>query len=149
MLIKPISELSAKETALLIDRSSGLSDVAASVNAILTDVKENGDAALRKYTQQFDRAAIDEIEVSHKEIHEALFSLDKNVILYLKKAAGNIRAFHEAQVTKDWIKEFPGYQARAAHYSAWNGRRLCPRRPGFVSQHCPDDSHTGKSGWRK
>lgn len=109
MLIKPISELTVNETARLLNRGAELQDVMAPVTSILKDVKEQGDAALRKYTQQFDKAAIDEIEVSHKEIHEAVFSLDKNLISFLKKAASNIRAFHEAQVTKSWIKEFtPG-----------------------------------------
>ncbi|MDD5474386.1 MAG: histidinol dehydrogenase [Candidatus Methanoperedens sp.] len=109
MLIKPISQLSKHETERLLNRGAGLSDVNAAVTPILNDVKENGDAALRKHTQQFDRAAIKEIEVSHKEIHDAVFSLDKNQLLHLKKAAANIRAFHEAQLSKDWIKEFtPG-----------------------------------------
>ncbi|MCX9012069.1 MAG: histidinol dehydrogenase [Candidatus Methanoperedens sp.] len=109
MLIKPISELTEQETSRLLDRSAGLQDVMDSVNPILEEVKRNGDAALRKYTLQFDRASIEKIEVSHKEIHEALFSLDKNLISHLKKAASNIRAFHEAQTQKDWIKEFtPG-----------------------------------------
>jgi histidinol dehydrogenase len=109
MLTRPISHLSEQETARLLNRSTGLSDVMASVNPILEDVRKNGDAALRKYTLQFDRANIKDIEVSHKEIHEALFSLDKNLISHLKKAALNIRAFHEAQVQKDWMREFaPG-----------------------------------------
>ena len=93
----------------MFNRSAGLSDVLAPVTSILNDVRENGDAAVRKYTEQFDRAKINEIEVSHNEIHEALFSLDKNLLSHIKKAASNIRAFHEAQVSKDWIKEFaPG-----------------------------------------
>src|SRR5574337_851920 len=109
MLTKPISELTEQETSRLLDRSAGLQDVMNSVNPVLEDIKRNGDAALRKYTLQFDRANIEQIEVSHKEIHEALFSLDKNLISHLKKAASNIRAFHEAQISKDWIKEFtPG-----------------------------------------
>ncbi|MFA4936202.1 MAG: histidinol dehydrogenase, partial [Candidatus Methanoperedens sp.] len=109
MLIKPISQLSKHEAERLLNRGAGLSDVMAAVSPILNDVKENGDAALRKYTQQFDRAAIKEIEVSHKEIHDAVFSQDKNQLLHLKKAAANIRAFHEAQLSKDWSKEFaPG-----------------------------------------
>ncbi len=109
MLIKPISQLSKHEAERLLNRGAGLSDVTAAVSPILNDVKENRDAALRKYTQQFDRATIKEIEVSHKEIHDAVFSLDKNQLLHLKKASANIRAFHEAQLRKGWIKEFaPG-----------------------------------------
>ncbi|HEY9246764.1 MAG TPA: histidinol dehydrogenase, partial [Candidatus Methanoperedens sp.] len=67
------------------------------------------DSAVRNYTIQFDRAAVKELEVSHKEIHDAVFSLDKTLLSHLKKAASNIRAFHESQVQESWMKEFaPG-----------------------------------------
>ena len=109
MLIKPISKLYKAEKDLLFKRSSGLQDVMAPVTAILNDVRENGDSALRKFTLQFDKVRIEEIEVTHKEIHDALYSLDRNLISNLKNAASNIRIFHEAQVAEDWIKEFtPG-----------------------------------------
>lgn len=109
MLIKPISQLSEIEKERLLQRKTALQDVLAPVTSILNDVREKGDAALRKYTQQFDKATIDEIEVSHKEIHEAVFSVDKNHLKYLKNASLNIRSFHEAQLQKDWMKEFaPG-----------------------------------------
>jgi len=109
MLFKPISQLTAVEQERLLTRETALKDVLAPVTSILNEVKEKGDAALRKYTMQFDKANIGEIEVSHKEIHEAVFSLDKKLLTHLKKASLNIRAFHEAQLQKDWMKEFsPG-----------------------------------------
>lgn len=109
MLFKPISQLTAIEQERLLTRETALKDVLAPVTSILNEVKEKGDAALRKYTLQFDKANIGEIEVSHKEIHEAVFSLDKKLLTYLKKASLNIRAFHEAGLQKDWMKEFsPG-----------------------------------------
>src|SRR5450759_2116770 len=109
MLFKPISQLTAIEQEHLLTRETALKDVLAPVTSILNEVKEKGDAALRKYTLQFDKANIGEIEVSHKEIHEAVFSLDKKLLTHLKKASVNIRAFHEAQLQKDWMKEFsPG-----------------------------------------
>jgi histidinol dehydrogenase len=109
MLFKPISQISAIEQERLLKRETALKDVLAPVTSILNDVKEKGDAALRRYTLQFDRANINEIEVSHKEIHEAVFSLDKKLLAHLKEASLNIRAFHKAQIQKDWMKEFsPG-----------------------------------------
>jgi len=109
MLFKPISQLSAIEQERLLTRETALKDVLAPVTSILNEVKENGDAALRKYTMQFDKANIGEIEVTHKEIHEAVFSLDKKLSTYLKKASLNIKAFHEAQLQRDWMKEIsPG-----------------------------------------
>lgn len=109
MLLKPISKLTNIEIETLLKRQNELQGVISSVTSILNDIKKNGDPALLKYTAQFDKATLAEIEVSHKEIHEAVYSLDKKLLLHLKKAASNIRAFHEAQVTQDWIKEFsPG-----------------------------------------
>ncbi len=109
MLIKSISELTIEESRRLINRGKGLSEVMPAVVPILEDVKKNGDAALRKYTQQFDRAAIREIEVPGPEIDLALRSVDKALILHLRNAASNIREFHQAQLQKDWMTEFsPG-----------------------------------------
>lgn len=109
MLIKYISQLSIEEKARILNRSASISQVMFPVMSILEDVKDNGDTALLKYTKQFDHAEISGIEVSHKEIHDALFSLDRSLLSHLKKAASNIRAFHEAQLQKDWMREFaPG-----------------------------------------
>lgn len=109
MLVKPISELTTEETAVVLNRSTELQDVMEPVSSILKDVKENGDEAIRKYTLKFDKASISEIEVSKGEIGSTLQSVDKKLISHLKKAASNIRSFHEAQVSKDWIREFaPG-----------------------------------------
>ncbi|KPQ43654.1 MAG: histidinol dehydrogenase [Candidatus Methanoperedens nitroreducens] len=115
------------EIESLLKRQDELQEVMPSVTLILNDIKENGDTALLKYTMQFDKAALKDIEVSHKEIHEAVFSLDKKLLTHLKKAASNIRAFHDAQATKDWIKEFaPGIRL---------GQRISPL--GSVGAYVP------------
>lgn len=109
MLTKRISELTDEETRRLTSRGKVLADVMAAVVPILDDVKKNGDAALRKFTQQFDKAIIKEIEVPGKVIDAALQSIDDAHIAHLKNAAANIRAFHKAQLQKSWMKEFdPG-----------------------------------------
>ncbi len=127
MLIKNISELSDAETSRLLKRSAELQDVSASVKSILNDVKQNGDSALRRLTLKFDRAVIGEIEISAHEIYSAVQSIDRRLISHLKKAQNNIRAFHEAQVSKDWIKEFsPGIRL---------GQRITPL--GTVGAYVP------------
>lgn len=119
--------LTGIEIERLLKRQGELQEVMPSVTSILNDIKVNGDPALLKYTVQFDKAALKNIEVSHKEIHEAVYSLDKKLLIHLKKAASNIRAFHEAQVTKDWIKEFaPGIRL---------GQRISPL--GSVGAYVP------------
>ncbi|KAB2948420.1 MAG: histidinol dehydrogenase [Candidatus Methanoperedens sp.] len=127
MLLNSISMLTNIEIESLLKRQDELQEVMPSVTLILNDIKENGDTALLKYTMQFDKAALKDIEVSHKEIHEAVFSLDKKLLTHLKKAASNIRAFHDAQATKDWIKEFaPGIRL---------GQRISPL--GSVGAYVP------------
>ncbi len=127
MLLNSISKLTNIEIERLLKRQGELQEVMPSVTSILNDIKEHGDPALLKYTAQFDKASLGDIEVSHKEIHEAVFSLDKKLLIHLKKAASNIRAFHEAQVTKDWIKEFsPGIRL---------GQRILPL--GSVGAYVP------------
>ena len=109
MLIKPISSLTDEETLRLLKRNSSLSDVSSAVAPILEDVKKNGDAALQRFTLQFDKATIKEIEVSRAEIDSASRSVDNKLILHLKKAALNIREFHQSQLQKNWMTEFaPG-----------------------------------------
>ena len=95
-----------------IDRSAILNrdiraeeDVNAAVDAILADVKANGDAALRKYTAKFDGASVSELAVSEEEIDAAVASCDPYFLETLRQVAENIRAFHEKQVHQDFVLE--------------------------------------------
>lgn len=68
------------------------------VSGILSDVRENGDAALRKYAEKFDGARLDSLEVTPEEIEAGVRATDPEFIRTLEMAAANIRAFHEKQV---------------------------------------------------
>ncbi len=78
-------------------------DVNASVAAILKDVQENGDEALRRYNLKFDHADTPLLEVSKEEIEEAVSRVDPEFLRVLNKAAENIRSYHEKQVRHDYI----------------------------------------------
>ena len=112
MLYKNLSELTDEEMAGLIDRSGELADVGETVAAILEDVRENGDDAIRKYTHKFDGAQLTDIEVSSEEIDEAVKSIDGSLLKHLEFAAENIRKFHHAQMPeKLWFMELsPGIE---------------------------------------
>ncbi|HEX7467609.1 MAG TPA: histidinol dehydrogenase [Methanobacterium sp.] len=75
------------------------------VKDILTTVKENGDTALRQYTEKFDKADLNEIKVDDEVINNSLLNLDDNLINALKKAADNIAKFHKAQIPDEWMIE--------------------------------------------
>lgn len=102
MFIKPISQLSDN---IILRRSAELDEIKEKVGKILQYVKQHKDYALRELTLKFDGVEIKDIEVSGTEIRHALKSVDKKLISHLRKAASNIRAFHEAQRQNSWIKE--------------------------------------------
>ena len=80
-------------------------DVSAAVDAVLAEVKVNGDAALRAYTERFDGVRLDTLKVSEKELETAWAQLDPEFIQTLEMAAENIRYFHERQVHQDFRLE--------------------------------------------
>ncbi len=70
---------------------------------IIKDVRENGDEALKKYALKFDKAELDSLLVSKEEIEEAVSLVDEEFLRILKRAAENIRAFHQNQVRTSFI----------------------------------------------
>lgn len=75
------------------------------VNAIIENVKENGDTALFEYTKQFDHYTLtaDTIQVTRAEIEEAYTLVDPAFIKVIQNAAENIRTFHLKQLRNSWF----------------------------------------------
>jgi len=67
------------------------------VRALLADVRERGDEALRELTARFDEAEIDELRVPPAEVAAALDAIDPALRAALEVAHRNITAYHEAQ----------------------------------------------------
>jgi histidinol dehydrogenase len=67
------------------------------VKAVLNDIKENGDKAVRKYTAQFDKVEPDNMMVSNDEIISGASQLSPQLKKAIESASENIRKFHEAQ----------------------------------------------------
>lgn len=74
-----------------------VSDLYAKVQLILTEIKANGDSALKKYTAQFDGIELDSFKVSDAEIQEAEKTTDEELKAAIRLASNNIRKFHESQ----------------------------------------------------
>ncbi|MGC4099821.1 histidinol dehydrogenase [Ferruginibacter sp.] len=70
------------------------------VAAILKDVKNNGDAAVKKYALQFDAVQLEELKVSEQEIAAAVAAVDDDLKAAIAIAKNNITKFHEAQKEK-------------------------------------------------
>ncbi|MBI3034274.1 histidinol dehydrogenase [Candidatus Woesearchaeota archaeon] len=70
------------------------------VRQILKDIRENGDVAVRKYTEQFDRNAPDSFEISMEEVRKAYSVVSTKTIASMRKAARNIREFSKKQLSQ-------------------------------------------------
>lgn len=75
------------------------------VAAIIENVRENGDAALFSYTEQFDKVKLtkDTIEVTKEEIEEAYGIVDEKLLEIVRRSLKNIREFHEKQKRNSWF----------------------------------------------
>ncbi len=78
-------------------------NVEAIVADIIADVRARGDRALYDYTKKFDGAELQSLAVTEEEMAEALAEADENLLRILRRAAENIRAFHEKQVRPSFI----------------------------------------------
>ncbi len=102
-MIKIIKMADAKKEDILtrdINTKSGVEDI---VSDIIDNVRNNGDKALREYSLKFDRAVVEDLEVTKEEIEEAYASEDKAFISTLEKARDNIHHFHSHQVRNNFI----------------------------------------------
>ncbi len=81
----------------------------AAVDAIIANVRDSGDAAVLSYEKQFDRADLtkETLRVTKEEMEEAYRELDPAFVETMKKAAANIRNYHEKQVQQSWITTRP------------------------------------------
>ncbi|MDX1907146.1 MAG: histidinol dehydrogenase [Bacteroidia bacterium] len=77
------------------------------VRPILEAVRQEGDAALRRFTAQFDGVVSDTLEVSAESLADATVS--PALYAAMERAAANIRTFHAAQREAETVVEtMPG-----------------------------------------
>ncbi len=92
-----------------------IDSVIAAVSPIITDVRDNGDDALRRYAAKFEGADIDSIKATPQEFEAAEKALDEDLKAAIRHCAANVRKFHEEQmkrVEKPWMVEIqPGVHA--------------------------------------
>ena len=92
--VKPEEVFARAETAV---------NVEAIVSEIIANVRKNGDKALFEYCEKFDKAKLDNLQVTAEEIQEAVAAVDPKFLEILRRAAANIRKFHEQQVRRSFI----------------------------------------------
>ncbi|MBB6695053.1 histidinol dehydrogenase [Cohnella xylanilytica] len=99
---------------LTIVERSGLSATQAATGAagqerreavlhIIEEVKRDGDAALFRLTEKFDRVVLPQLAVADEEFEEAYRVIDPEVLEALREAIANIRDYHERQLRESWM----------------------------------------------
>lgn len=83
--------------------------IEAVVNTVFLAVKQDGDSAIARYTNQFDKVELDSIVVSQKKIDDATAAVSEGLKTAIQQAKSNIEVFHNAQkTTKVDVETQPG-----------------------------------------
>ncbi|MFB0847048.1 histidinol dehydrogenase [Paenibacillus oleatilyticus] len=98
MRVMPASEFSLQREV-----EYGTPEQNESVKRIIEEVRRDGDAALRKFAQQFDGVKVEELRVTQEEIEAAYAQVDEGFLAALREAAANVRRFHEKQMRNSWM----------------------------------------------
>ena len=90
-------------------RSTATADVSGAVAEIIAAVRAEGDEALRRFTEKFDGAKLDALEVTPEELAAAEGAVEPGFPAVLRRAAENIRDFHKKQLHPGFLMaEKPG-----------------------------------------
>ena len=91
--------------ALVALESSSNEEINRSVEKIIDAVKQNGDASVLDYTNQFDSLkahSISELIISHKRLKKSFDNLESEQKNALSIAAERIKSYHLNQVQESW-----------------------------------------------
>ncbi len=86
--------------AILKRPTQTVADIEETVESIFSEVRENGDAVLKKYTQKFDGVLLDDFLVAKSELEEAKTLVSEELRYAIQLAKRNIETFHKAQKTE-------------------------------------------------
>lgn len=103
--------IDATEAVARLERSVDIDPTAlAAVQAIIADVRTQGDTALFSYTQRFDGFPIDRdhLIVTEDEFARAYESVPPALLETMRTSARRIRAFHEKQIRQSWFTSQDG-----------------------------------------
>jgi len=80
------------------------SEIAGPVRQIVTQVRQEGDRALLRFTERFDKVKLkaQQLRVRPQELSAAAKKADPALVRDLEKAIFNIYAYHKRQIQKSW-----------------------------------------------
>jgi histidinol dehydrogenase len=100
-----------KETwkQLLQRPAIGNSSLQQTVRAVMDEVKKNGDAAIKQFTEKFDGVLVNDVAVTEKELNESGSLLSAELKKAIEQAAANINLFHKKQIGEvEIVETMPG-----------------------------------------
>jgi histidinol dehydrogenase len=105
MDVRTVADLGPDERVALFDRDAGVAAVRDDVVDIVSQVKQEGDVALRRFASEFDDVEVGNVDITD-DAERAYEEIAEDVRTAIEDAADNIRAFHERQRPEDWREEF-------------------------------------------
>lgn len=80
-------------------------EIVKTVTDILSDVEQNGDAAVLKYTEKFDGVSLgaDTLELKKSDLEKYAADVDEKLYLAMQRAAENIKKYHEKQLRQSFF----------------------------------------------
>lgn len=79
------------------------------VRTVLEDVRKEGDTAVRRYGEKFDKVTLTDLQVTEEEMEEAVRLVPDDLKQAIRRAKSNIEKFHAAQqFTGRKIETSPG-----------------------------------------
>ncbi len=89
----------------LVEKRSGETDkkVTAVVSEIIENVKQNGDSAVKAYTEKFDGKMPQYYEVPRDVINDALTEADQDFVNAMLNSIANVTDFHQKQKSRSFI----------------------------------------------
>ncbi len=100
--IKPVRE---EWQELLARPVKSFDDIEATVASVFKEIRSEGDTAVKRYTEKFDKVKIDHLLVDSKQIDEASAKVPESLKEAILLAKYNIEKFHKAQLTDVKITE--------------------------------------------
>ncbi|KAK1067224.1 hypothetical protein LTR74_006592 [Friedmanniomyces endolithicus] len=94
-------------------------DVPSIVKGVIDDIRQNGDAAVKKYSQQFDKWDPKAgFKLSREKVDEIISQVDPQIISDVKEVQKNVRKFAQAQ--KDHLQDFEIEMSPGVHLGQKN-----------------------------
>lgn len=95
--------------AALADRAENISpEIMSTVAEVIANVRANGDAALRGYTEKFDKVTLDSLYLTEAEKDALIAEVPDELKATIDEAAANIFAFHKKQKQNSWMMNDDG-----------------------------------------